>query len=68
MPGGARSRYPSISASRSDAAGGPPRPTFGAGNSPARGVVSLADTNGIGFAPLLAERANCRRPDLLRFC
>ncbi|CAH1653725.1 hypothetical protein BOSEA31B_10970 [Hyphomicrobiales bacterium] len=68
MPEGARSRYPSISASRSDAAGGPPKPTSGAGNSTARGVAALADTNGIGFTPLLAERTNCRRRDPSGFC
>ena len=68
MPGGARSRYPSVSASRSDAAGGPPKLTFGAGNSAARRVAALADTNGIGFTPLLAERSNCRRRDPAGFC
>jgi hypothetical protein len=68
MLGETRSRYPLVSASRFDAAGGPPKSTFGAGNSPARGVATLADTNGIGFSLLLAEQTNCRRRDPLRFC
>jgi hypothetical protein len=34
-----------------------------AGNSTVHGVAALADTNGIGFTPLLAERTNCPRRD-----
>lgn len=54
---------PLVSASRFDAAVGSPKSTFGAGNSIARGVAALADTDGIGFTPLLADRPNCRRRD-----
>ena len=46
----------------------PSKAPSGTGDSTVRGVAALADANGIGFTPLLAERANCRRRDPSGFC